>query len=305
MSVRLSLARRGLAPLLAALLLAPACGGPEGYGAAPGDDAAEVAADVAARYAIAKVDANLAEADPLAPFWADVPTRRIDLLAQPIITPRPEVATTDSVELAAVHDGERVALRLRWKDPEKSEAGRLGEFSDAVAVQFPMHGFQETSVFMGTAEHPVHILHWRAQYQRDAEVGKPEMKDLYPNLSVDMYPLEFADAPGGTAEQREVFSPGTVTGNPQSYRKSGVDEIVAEGFMTSAVQEGHDAHARGVWEDGYWTVAFTRNLEIAGGSSLLDPARSALSVAVWQGGHGEVGSRKCLAMQWHELEVVR
>jgi DMSO reductase family type II enzyme heme b subunit len=159
---------------------------------------------------------------------------------------------------------------------------------------------------MGAKDNPVHIFHWRAQYQRDAERGKPKMKDLYPNSVVDMYPMEFAD-PAATKHitdaDRERFSPGRAEGNPQAYAKSGVDEILAEGFSTSSVQQTHGSVGRAVWQDGEWTLVISRPLDIKGGSVLQVGGKSFVAFAVWQGGEGEVGSRKCVTMMWTPLTV--
>lgn len=253
---------------------------------------------------IRRVTADLSTPDPTAAYWRDVPRGQVSLLAQPMVTPRPEVTTTEQLTVAAVHNATHVAIRLRWTDAERSEAGRLGELSDAVAVQFPVGSVSDTPPFMGGPSLPVHIFHWRAQYQRDAEHGKPEMTDLYPHMSVDMYPMDFKEAKGGSPEDKETFSPGRATGNPQSYPKSGVDEIIAEGFATSAVQEGHSSAARGVWENGAWTVVITRPLVIEGGSTLAVGGDTGVAFAVWQGGKGEVGSRKSVMMSWLPAKVL-
>jgi hypothetical protein len=250
---------------------------------------------------VAKIEADLALADPAAEFWEDVAPGLISLMAQPMVAPRPETTTTDAVQVQAVHDGSRIAFRLRWKDPELSEAGPLGKFSDAIALEFPIREDELPPVMMGAKDHPVHLFHWRAQYQRDHDQGKPEMKEVYPNVSVDMYPMEFKDAKGGTREQAEQFAPGVAEGNPQSYAKQGVDEIIAEGFSTSAVQEGHGSAGRGQWRDGWWEVVITRPLAIEGGSALKPGTPGNIAFAVWQGGQGEVGSRKCVTMMWTPL----
>jgi Ethylbenzene dehydrogenase len=250
-----------------------------------------------------KVTADLSKPDPNAAYWADVPQGIVTLLAQPMIAPRPEKTTTDNVLVQAVHDGTRIAFRLQWKDPEKSEAGRLGEFSDALALEFPAKDGPLPPVMMGARDMPVHLFHWRAQYQRDKESGKPTVKELYPNVSVDMYPLEFKEAEGGTPAQAEKFSPGQAEGNPQSYAKSGVDEIIAEGFSTSAVQEGHGSAGHGEWKDGMWSLVIVRTLAVQGGSTLKVGTPGHIAFAAWQGGQGEVGSRKCVTMAWTPLTV--
>lgn len=253
---------------------------------------------------VEKVSEDLTKPDPDAAFWTKVKAGSVVLTAQPFIAPRPETTTTDKIIVQAVHDGTRIALRLRWKDTEISQAGRLGEFSDAVAMQFPLKsGGDPPTVMMGSAGSPVHIFHWRAQYQRDAVSGKPEMTALYPNAQVDMYPMDFKEAKGGTKEQKEKFSPGVAVGNPQSYAKNGVDEIIAEGFSTSAVQEGHGSSAFGVWRDGEWSVVVVRSLTPEGGNNLAPGSKSHIAFAVWQGGKGEVASRKCVTMQWTPVTI--
>lgn len=140
-----------------------------------------------------QVNQDLSKIDHAAAYWKEAPVQEISLLAQPMITPRPKECTTPSLKVQAVHDGNRLALRFTWKDAERSEAGRLGEFSDALAIQFPALPVEVPPViFMGTPGNGVHIFHWRAQYQRDHEKGKPTMRDLYPNMSIDMYPIEYS-----------------------------------------------------------------------------------------------------------------
>lgn len=253
------------------------------------------------------VKADLTKDDPAAAYWASVPEVNVSLIGQPMVVPRPSTTTTSNLKVKVVHDGKRIAFRLQWADPEKSEAGRLGQFSDAAAIQFPAAVADfPPPVMMGAKGLPVHIFHWRAQYQRDREVGKPTVKDLYPNGSIDIYPMEFPNAEanqGLTAKDQEKFSPATAEGNPQAYSKTGVDEIIAEGFSTSQVKEGHSSSGTGAWKDGAWSLVISRPLAIEGGSTLTLGGKSWAAFAVWQGGQGEVGSRKCLTMAWSTLTL--
>ncbi|MCU0696815.1 MAG: ethylbenzene dehydrogenase-related protein [Myxococcaceae bacterium] len=263
------------------------------------------AAALAQDLEVRSVKADLSKDDPAAPYWASAPETNVSLIGQPMVVPRPGSTTTANLTVQAVHDGKRIAFRLRWADTEKSEAGPLGKFSDAAAIQFPAQaGDFPPPVMMGAKGLPVHLFHWRAQYQRDREQGKPDIKTLYPNGSIDIYPMEFpaAEANRGLSEKdQEKFSPARAEGNPQAYAKTGVDEIIAEGFSTSQVQEGHSSSGQGVWKDGGWTLVISRPLVIEGGSTLKPGAKSWAAFAVWQGGQGEVGSRKCLTMAWSTL----
>jgi hypothetical protein len=261
------------------------------------------AEDADEAWLVPRVAADLAHPDPDAPFWAAVPERVVTLVAQPMIRPRPAETTTGELAVRVAHDGERLALRLVWSDPEASDAGPLGEYSDGAAVQFPMRpGESPPPIFMGLRGMPVHIFHWRAQYQRDQERGKPTMRDLYPNMSIDMYPMEYPD-PGAVeigATAGEEYSPGVAVGNPQSFPKSAVDEIWAEGFSTSSVRESVAA-GYGTHRDGRWEVVIVRPLRREGGSSFAPGETTFVAFAVWQGGEGEVGARKSVTMSWTSL----
>lgn len=243
-----------------------------------------------------------------APCWRNKEARIIPLTAQPIVLPRPSKTTTEAVEVIAVHNGDWMAFRCKWKDKEKSEAAKLGEFSDALAIMFPLHQKEAPPVItMGSKNDPVHIFHWRAQYQKDKEQGPQSIKSMYPNMTTDMYPLEFDDMEHAndkallaiTQHQREIFSPGKASGNPQSFQKiRGVDEIVAEGFGSSAVIENALSFAYGRWENGEWTLVIARPMTHEGVAIIKPTAKTFAAFAVWQGGEQEVGSRKCITLKW-------
>lgn len=253
-----------------------------------------------------KTISNLTKGEIFDSVWKNAAEEKVALIAQPMALPRPKVTTTEKLNVKAVHDGKTIVFRLNWKDTERSEAGKLGEYSDAVAMQFPGK-IAETPppIFMGAKDNPVVIYHWRAQYQRDKEFGKKEMIDIYPNMNVDMYPMEFKDSgsiKGLDDKKREVYSHGKAAGNPQSFdKKAGVDEIFAEGYGTSSVQPSPEARAYGTWKNGEWTVIFSRPIEAHNGSVI--PKKGFIAFAVWQGGKDEVGSRKSVTMSWVNLEL--
>jgi len=254
-----------------------------------------------------KVSADLSKPAVDESVWKNAKEETISLMAQPMALPRPKTTTTQSVRVQAVHDGQWIAFRLKWHADAKAEAGKIGQFSDAVAMQFPVKEGPPPPVFMGAKDSPVHIFHWRAQYQKDHEKGKPGMRDLYPNMNPDMYPMEFSDAghvEGLTEEKREVYSPGKVSGNPQSYEKSSaVDEIVAEGFGSSSVIQNRMAVGFGNWKNGEWSVVISRPLKRENGSTLEPGKNGYVAFAVWQGAKQEVGSRKSVTMSWVPLQV--
>jgi hypothetical protein len=238
--------------------------------------------------------------------WARAKVETVTVTAQPLAIPRPKTTTTSTLKVQAIQDGKWIAFRLRWADDEKNEAGKLGEYSDAVAIQFPVKDGEPPPVFMGAKDNPVHIFHWRAQYQADREQGLRPMKAQYPNMNPDMYPMEFkyeGRLTGLTDEKREAFSHGRAAGNPQSYPKTGVDEIFAEGWGTSAVIQNVEAMGAGQWRNGEWSVIIVRPLKRENGSVLAPGKDAFLGFAVWDGGKQEVGSRKSVTMAWVPLQI--
>jgi DMSO reductase family type II enzyme heme b subunit len=120
-----------------------------------------------------KVKVDLSKIPEDFSLWTNAKEEVVHLMGQPIALPRSKKTETQNLKVQAVHDGTWIAFRLRWEDTDKSEAGPLGKFSDAVAIEFPVREGSPPPVFMGAKDDPVHLFHWRAQYQKDKEFGKP------------------------------------------------------------------------------------------------------------------------------------
>ena len=257
---------------------------------------------------VAYVDKDLSQNPITAAAFTNAVEEKLALMAQPMAIPRPKETKTSELKVRAVHNGSWIAFQLNWLAKEKSEAGKLGTFSDAVAVQFPvLDNKAPPPIFMGVQGNPVHIYHWRAQYQKDRDQGMRSMKDIYPHMHVDNYPLEFSDKVqlnGLNDANREVFVTGLAAGNAQSFQKvKGFDEIIAEGFGSSSVIDNTEGLADGSWVNGEWSVVIARPLKRLKGSVLEAGASSFTAFAVWQGSEGEVGSRKSVTMNWVPIKL--
>jgi len=241
-------------------------------------------------------------------LWKDTKAETIAMMAQPMTMPRPVKTTTPEINVRAIHNGTLAAFQIRWKDPEPNEGGKLGTFSDAVAIQFPVKEGDPPAVFMGSKDQPVQIIHWRAQFQVDAEKGVRKISDHYPNQTTDIYPYEYkaVNAEGKDKnykeEWRQTYQHAVAAGNPQSAAKvNGIDEIRAEGFSTSAVVAGSKATAHGIWKDGEWVVTITRPMKQTDALTFAAGGSTSIAFAVWQGGKDEVAGRKSLTMAWTPL----
>lgn len=235
--------------------------------------------------------------DPDAGEW-DVKPFDVALTPQNITTPMLAEASVDVVRVRSLHNGTDIAFLLEWADPERDDLEAIGRFRDAVAVQLPLD--PQASFTMGGAGAPVHILHWKASWQADVDLGRRTVRDAFPNGFNDWVPEELMDP-----EAARVFYPGLAVGNPLSAvgKTSPVEELIAEGFGSLTHQAEQRATGRGVFEDGRWRVAL--QVPMAGGetTATLSPGTvSQAAFAVWNGSRQNRGSRKHYA-PWVPLTI--
>jgi complex iron-sulfur molybdoenzyme family reductase subunit gamma len=73
-----------------------------------------------------------------------------------------KIGAVEAVQVAAIHDGERIAFRLEWSDPaENREIGDTTDFPDGCGVLLPSVEFAPMAV-MGAVGMAVNAWHWRA-----------------------------------------------------------------------------------------------------------------------------------------------
>jgi complex iron-sulfur molybdoenzyme family reductase subunit gamma len=73
-----------------------------------------------------------------------------------------KIGAVESVQVAAIHDGERIAFRLEWSDPiENREIGDTTDFPDGCGILFPAVQFAPMAV-MGAVGLGVNAWYWRA-----------------------------------------------------------------------------------------------------------------------------------------------
>lgn len=242
--------------------------------------------------------------DATAPLWRTAKEITVALLPQVVIAPTNPNAAVKALRVRAAHNGQWLALRLEWRDDTRNERIVTDEFGDQAAVQFPLGPKAEAlpSPMMGNKGGRVNILQWRAPFQRDMEKGEPQVRTLYPNALVDLYPDEVL-----RATDARPYSGALGVDNPVSRPKaSPVLDQMAEGWGSMTVKAEQHADGRGVWEKGAWKVVIT--LPLASGDvnspQLVPGGKTIVAFAVWEGGNREVGSRKAWS-SWVPLELAR
>ncbi|MCZ7582041.1 MAG: ethylbenzene dehydrogenase-related protein [Deltaproteobacteria bacterium] len=305
-------AYQGLAILfIGALLLASGCGAKSGPSAAMDDAAAvdktwppkgqvpELALTPADKLVVVRTAEKLATDNPYAKFWQDAPYLDVPVLKQNVASPQLAEASVASVRVQAVTDGDNVAWRLSWDDPTPDGVVDSGQFSDGVAIEFPID--LGAIPMMGHRGAKVQILYWKAQWQKDLDVGFQDVQDLHPNYWADLYWFAEGEFPYPIPQAFE--DPRSLqwfiaheAGNPMAVfsRTQPVEELVAEGFGTLTHQPESASRGKGVWTDGRWAVVITRPLKT---SDPLDHQFAAdgpeqVAFAVWQGSDENVGGRK-------------
>jgi len=112
-------------------------------------------------------------ASPDAAVWKKAPVTQVAL--QPAFPGHPAIVGTPRIAAVAVQvvrSPDRLFVRLAWDDPaENGKPGNTTQFSDGVAVQFPVNGKGSTPPFMGDVGNRVNIWHWRAQDRVDELVA--------------------------------------------------------------------------------------------------------------------------------------
>ena len=173
--------------------------------------------------------------------------------------------------------------------PDPGDPDGVRRYHDAVAVMLPTAPGDPPPITMGEPGKPVHILQWRATWQRDL-AGKSGVDQIYPRVVHDVMPDDVLPP-----ETAELYWVGRAAGNPLSQveRTTPIEQMVAEGFGTTTHLPQVTAQGRGVHDDSSWsvTIGFPTARDAIGAE--LEPAQQwFVAFAVWLGDQENRGGRK-------------
>ena len=207
----------------------------------------------------------------------------------------------EGVQVAALTDGSRVALRVSWDDAAAdSRVNGQQLFTDGVAVQLAPAG-DPPFFAMGAAREPVTIWHWKAAWEEDKVKGFTTAASRLPHMPVgeDGYP-------GHPGER--TYLTASAARNPVSERRrvTTAETSSARGFgtLTPRFPFAQNVKAAGVRTESGWAVVFTRSLRGAGEPDVNLTAGTPVAVgfAVWDGRARDRNGQKSVTI-WHELEL--
>jgi hypothetical protein len=238
--------------------------------------------------------------DPLDPAWASRPPVAVPLLPQQMATPMLEVQTVEQVWLRVLHDGNEIAFHLEWEDDDVNDVDAMGLFRDSVAVQLPVDAENGAPITMGGPGRPVHILHWKASWQREVLHGPRRLRDAFPYAVNELTPEDMMGI-----DQATVYYPARYVGNLHAAleRTTPVEELVAEGFGTLTTHDEQRAQGEGLAIDGRWFIVIRLPMTGADRQASIRPGRATqVALAAWDGGHGNRGGRKHWS-NWVPMDV--
>src|SRR3989337_2132703 len=142
--------------------------------------------------------------------WRHADPIIVPLQPQQIAQPFLQEASVHELVVSALHNGTELAFLLEWNDAEADDLDGIGVFHDGVAVQLPAQAGKTPPITMGGPGAPVHVLQWRATWQRDL-AGKTGVDQIYPRVVHDIMPDDILDSDDALA-----YWPGRAVGNPAS-----------------------------------------------------------------------------------------
>jgi mono/diheme cytochrome c family protein len=206
-----------------------------------------------------------------------------------------------ALRVAAVHDGQTLAVRLTWQDATRNDrAVHTEEFEDMAAAQL-FKGGAEPFLGMGSADHGIDLWLWRAGWHREGARGESLLDD---------YPFDmphYRELTKGHPGEPPDFLTARAAGNPHA-RADGASaaSLAAKGLGSTSFRPKASqlVTARSAHDGGRWTVVLRRPLAAGpeGGVPLEPGARCSVAFALWDGAARDRNGQKLVSV-WQDLTL--
>lgn len=218
--------------------------------------------------------------------WADIPGAEIELVYQVTIPPWSK-GLIPALTAKSFHNDNEIYVYVTWKDGSENRALSVGEFSDAVALMFPLaDNAPPSTLMMGfLGKQGVNVWHWKATQDKEFWSKESVSNDAYSDFC---YPFE--------DQETLIVS--------KSALQSAVSDLIAVKVTTTTAKQTQNVQGRGVWNQGAWHVVFKRALQATNAKEDVafgHGARKLIAFAAWAGDKGDRGGRKSIS-DWVQLE---
>ena len=252
---------------------------------------------VVARHVNERIDLSKGTAS-----FASAPVARLPIIGQIMEPGRAFHPPTTSVTVQAIHDGDSIALLVRWHDMSAQKSG-----TNDPSLAVPPEEEEETAGPAGAEDSPF----------GDQEVAQPAAgapQDPFAEATAPAEPAsEFSDAvaiqlpaevPTGARKPYFIF------GDAQNavdlwffdLATSGPTRFTGKGSGDLAPADVGDLTAVASYDRGEWSVIFKRPLRAASAASLSTGEFMPIAFSVWDGFSRERGNRRGLTL-WYSLYV--
>ena len=204
--------------------------------------------------------------------WDDVESAYLPLVGQIVLMPRWFDPRVDGVWVQAAHDGESVAVRVRWSDPNNSPDAVWADWkSQVISIMQPKE-------------------------------GDPPDEGPTPDQLVVQFPMQM---PEGMERPFFLMGDNRRSVNIWEWRSDREEALEGEarGFGTEVFQsDGQDLTVDALHADGQWQVMFTRPLvtEDEGDLDFVTGEAIPMALFAWDGDNGESGTRGAVS-SWYYL----
>ncbi|HXG09484.1 MAG TPA: ethylbenzene dehydrogenase-related protein [Gemmataceae bacterium] len=208
------------------------------------------------------------------------------------------------LQVQALHDGQTLALRLRWNDATVNDSPiRPEDFEDMAAVQL-FKGDVEPFIGMGAKDHRVDMWLWRASWHNPS-AQPPSLLDDYPFVSPNYGAiLKKDDSGNGPPDFLTARAAGNLHTNPDRERSA--SNLSAEGFgsTTFRPRTAQRVTASSTRKEGGWSVILKRPLAVGteDGIPLAAGEQYSIAFAIWDGAAGDRNGQKLISI-WHDLKI--
>lgn len=240
--------------------------------------------------------------------WAEVEPSYVPLVGQVIVEPRWFAPRVDGVWVQALHDGERLALRLVWHDPSKSPDPGWAEWWQRVIPIMAPHSGEAGAGADGAADAAGQASPDTTATPADttAPGGAPN-GSAGPDMLVVQWPTTIPEG-----MQRPYFLMGDEDEPVYlwHWRSEGTSgEELARGLAAWEPLAGADdaLEVEAVFEAGEWRVLFRRPLQGGDVENRLTFERGRaipMALFAWDGDNGESGTRGAVST-WYFLYLDR